>query len=95
MVVVSNRRGKAFVGANITAKGPVWVKKRRENNIAECEICAYCENSIVMRLCGRVLCKRGGKLREVSDTHSCRSFKLDILKLNPVPRKRYNPDIDF
>ena len=76
-------------------KGVLSVRKREDGDIAESEVCAYCENSIVMRVCGRVLCKRGGKLKEVSDTHSCRNFKLDILKLNPVPHKKYNPDIDF
>ena len=58
-------------------------------------VCGCCENSIVIELTGTVICKRKGKIKQVRDCDTCRHFSLDLLKLDPLPKKKYFPDIDI
>lgn len=47
-------------------------------------ICAYCENAVVIRESDMCICRSIGAVR-ASDT--CKKFSLDLLKLAPIPRK--------
>lgn len=58
--------------------------------------CALCEYSAYMELDEQFVCKYKNRLTVVDDTHSCRRFKFDLLKLDPHPKRPYNADgLDF
>ncbi len=62
--------------------------KRRKDDIEK--ICACCENATVIRESDICICKLNGAVRQ---NDVCKKFKLDLLKLAPVPRPL--PDEDF
>ncbi len=47
-------------------------------------ICAYCENSVIIRESDICVCKLSGAM---SQTSTCKKFSLDLLKIAPLPRK--------
>lgn len=56
--------------------------KRNENLIDR--ICAHCENAVLIHESDVCICRRNGAVR-ADDT--CKKFRLDPLKLSPLPRK--------
>lgn len=53
------------------------------------QICAYCENAVLIRESDICICKTQGAVKQ---TFSCKKFSLDMLKL--TPRARVLPDDD-
>ena len=56
------------------------------------KICAYCENSVLIRESDICICKRSGA---VSADDTCGKFSLDLLKLSPIPRVLPEDDTVF
>lgn len=64
-----------------------------KNNHDDIErICAYCENSVIIRESEICICKLNGAVHQ---TETCRKFTLDLLKLAPMPRKLPDEDTIF
>ena len=58
--------------------------------------CALCEHSAYIEIDARYVCKYKNRLTVVEDTHSCRRFKFDLLKLEPHAKLPYRADgIEF
>lgn len=55
-------------------------------------ICAYCENSVIIRESDICICRDIGA---VSARNSCRKFSLDLLKLAPIPKSLPDDDTVF
>lgn len=55
--------------------------------------CAICEHSYYMSIDKTTLCKRKKCARLVDPEDSCRHFSIDPLKLEPVIRRKYVPEI--
>ncbi|MBR4951189.1 MAG: hypothetical protein IKU23_03545 [Clostridia bacterium] len=64
--------------------------KRKQDDIER--ICAHCEQAIVVKESDICICKLIGA---VSATDNCRHFKLDLLKLAPVPKPMPDEDTIF
>lgn len=46
-------------------------------------ICANCENAAIIRESDMCICKLNGAVRQ---DDGCKKFKLDLLKLTPMPK---------
>lgn len=55
-------------------------------------ICAYCENSVVIKESDVCICKLNGAM---AATSTCGKFKLDLLKLAPIPKTIPDDDTVF
>lgn len=55
--------------------------KRKNDDIEQ--ICANCENATVIRESDMCICKINGAVHQ---DDSCKKFKLDLLKLAPMPK---------
>ena len=55
--------------------------------------CAICEHSYFLSTTGSTLCKKKKSTRVVQPDDSCRHFSIDPLKLEPITRKKYVPEI--
>ena len=62
-----------------------------ENEIQKC--CAVCEHAVKLEFKGQYVCKYKDRLANVEPDFVCRHFEPDLLKLEPIPRKKFNPDI--
>ncbi len=47
-------------------------------------ICAYCEQAVVIKESDICICNINGAVKQ---THGCKKFSLDMLKIAPLPRK--------
>lgn len=64
--------------------------KRKNEDIER--ICAYCENSVVIRESDVCICREIGA---VDARSTCRKFSLDLLKLTPIPKPMPDDDTVF
>ncbi|MBE6683999.1 MAG: hypothetical protein E7595_07660 [Ruminococcaceae bacterium] len=64
--------------------------KKRNDDIEQ--ICAYCENAVVICESEICICKLEGAVRQQD---SCKKFSLDLLKLAPLPKKLPDEDTVF
>lgn len=62
------------------------MNRRITSEVVEC--CALCEYSMKLEYRGQMLCKYKNRLSEVDPDEKCRHFEIDLLKLNPKPRRR-------
>ena len=65
------------------------MKKSHDDNE---QICAYCENAVVIRESDICICKFNGA---VAQTSTCRKFVFDLLKVAPIPKKLPDDDTVF
>ena len=56
------------------------------------QICAYCENAVVIRESDICICKLNGA---VAQSSTCKKFAFDLLKLAPMPKKLPDDDTVF
>ena len=64
-----------------------------KNNNQEVEqICAYCEESVLIAESDMCICRKEGAVKAGG---TCRKFKADLLKLAPIPRKLPDEDTVF
>lgn len=59
------------------------------------KVCALCEHSCFVEFDESYICKYKNRCFAVEETHSCRHFKFDLLKLSPTPRLPYTADEDM
>ncbi len=55
-------------------------------------ICAYCESAVLVKESDVCICNRNGA---VLANGTCRKFKLDLLKLAPIPKTLPDDDTVF
>lgn len=67
-----------------------YLMKKRNDDIEQ--ICAYCENAVVIRESDICICKLNGA---VAQTSTCKKFVFDLLKLAPMPKKLPDDDTVF
>ena len=64
--------------------------KKRNDDIER--ICANCENAALVRESDLCICKINGAVKQ---DDSCKKFKIDLLKLSPIPRALPDEDSEY
>lgn len=66
------------------------LKSKAESEITKC--CAMCEYSLHMTADDSFVCKYKNRLRKTEAEDVCRRFSLDLLKIEPPPRRIFRAD---
>lgn len=67
------------------------MKKKPESEYVHC--CALCEYCMPLEIKEKYLCKYKGRLAETEPDDVCRHFELDLLKMEPIPKRPYTPEL--
>lgn len=62
------------------------MKKKNDDYVKSCALCEY---SCHIEYDEKYICKYKNRCTIVDDSHACRKFKFDLLKVEPHPRLIY------